>query len=107
MSNELRKVIRDGKVAVLYSPGFGAGWYTWNTGYPQAMFLPEIVELVEARRHDEITDELVKELLGCEDFYAGGAGELRIEWLPVGTKFYIREYDGSESIETDDSFLIA
>lgn len=24
------KVIKDGKVAVLYSPGFGAGWFTWN-----------------------------------------------------------------------------
>ena len=23
----------DGNVAVLYSPGFGAGWYTWNTDY--------------------------------------------------------------------------
>ena len=26
------KVIRDGKVAVLYSPGFGAGWSTWSRG---------------------------------------------------------------------------
>ena len=23
------KVIRDGKVAVIISPGFGAGWSTW------------------------------------------------------------------------------
>jgi len=26
----MTKYIRDGKVAVLYSPGFGAGWSTWN-----------------------------------------------------------------------------
>jgi hypothetical protein len=26
----MEKVIRDGKVAVLYSPGYGAGWYSWN-----------------------------------------------------------------------------
>ena len=26
----MQKVIRDGKVAVLYSPGYGAGWYTWS-----------------------------------------------------------------------------
>ena len=26
----MEKVIRDGKVAVLYSPGYGAGWsYSW------------------------------------------------------------------------------
>ena len=25
----MEKVIRDGKVAVLYSPGYGAGWSTW------------------------------------------------------------------------------
>ena len=26
----MNKVIRDGKVAVLVSPGFGAGWSTWS-----------------------------------------------------------------------------
>ena len=26
----MEKVIRNGQVAVLYSPGFGAGWYSWN-----------------------------------------------------------------------------
>ena len=25
----MNKVIRDGKVAVVVSPGFGAGWSTW------------------------------------------------------------------------------
>lgn len=31
------KVIEDGKVAVLISPNYGAGWYSWNihnTEYP-------------------------------------------------------------------------
>jgi hypothetical protein len=44
----LKKVIRDGKVAVLYSPGFGAGWYSWNSSVPQCLFSPEIVAMVEA-----------------------------------------------------------
>jgi hypothetical protein len=26
----MQKLIRDDKVAVLVSPGFGAGWYTWH-----------------------------------------------------------------------------
>ena len=28
----MKKVIENGQVAVIYSPGFGAGWYTWNQG---------------------------------------------------------------------------
>lgn len=28
------KVIRDGMVAVIYSPGYGAGWSSWNRDYP-------------------------------------------------------------------------
>jgi hypothetical protein len=26
----MNKLIRDGMVAVLYSPDYGSGWYTWN-----------------------------------------------------------------------------
>ena len=43
----------------------------------------------------------------CEDEelgYAGGAEDVEIEWVPVGTKFVISEYDGSESLETIDEF---
>jgi hypothetical protein len=35
-----------------------------------------------------------------DGFYAGGARDLRIEWLPIGTLFRVDEYDGSESITT-------
>jgi len=34
--------------------------------------------------------------------YCGGADDLTIEWLPVGTAFRIHEYDGSESVEVRD-----
>ena len=96
----MEKVIRDGEVAVLYSPGFGAGWYTWNNKKDkQVVFHPKIVEMVEAERHDEITEEWIIENLGIGNFYAGGADDLTIEWLPIGTQFRITEYDGSESIE--------
>jgi hypothetical protein len=36
------------------------------------------------------------------DTYCGGADDLVIEWLPVGTAFRVHEYDGSESIEIRD-----
>jgi hypothetical protein len=31
--------------------------------------------------------------------YFGGADDLAVKWMPVGTLFKIAEYDGSESIE--------
>ena len=93
----MEKVIRDGKVAVLYSAGYGAGWTSW--GAPEkALFDPTIVELVENNKRDQITDELCKVLFG-EEFYTGGAKALEIEWIDQGTAFRITEYDGAEGIE--------
>lgn len=104
----MEKVIRDGKVAVLYSPGFGAGWYSWNTDKPECLFHPKIVELVEANKHSEITQEFCNELFKCEYFCMLGAHDLSIIWLPEGTHFNIDEYDGSESVTTfEDIKLIA
>ena len=93
------KVIKDGKVAVLYSPGFGSGWYTWNQEFPELIFSPAIVKLVEQEKFDEL--ETYMELKYPEVF-KGGMMDLEIEWIPVGTEFRIHEYDGSESIEIKD-----
>lgn len=90
-----KKLIRDGKVAVLYSRGYGAGWYSWNTGISQCLFEPEIVEAVEAGDRDRAV-EIAERM--WPDGYWGGADGLQIEWLPVGTRFEISEYDGAESV---------
>ena len=37
-------------------------------------------------------------LFRSEYIYIGGADDLRIEWMPIGTEFKIDEYDGAESI---------
>lgn len=98
----MEKVIRDGKVAVLISRGFGAGWSTWNGDKKELLFDPEIVSLVEQRRNSEITEDLVKKILKTDDHVCVlGAKSLSVEWIPVGTSFYINEYDGSESIVTN------
>jgi hypothetical protein len=99
------KVIKDGNVAVLYSPGFGAGWYSWNTEHREILFHPKLVAMVESERNGEITDDWVKENLGIE-IYTGGADNLKIEWLPEGTAFQIEEYDGAETIRTLESLTI-
>lgn len=104
----MKKVVRDGKVAVLYSPGFGAGWYSWNKEVPQCLFYPKIIELVEQEKTSQIDDEFCQELFGVSWFYSGGASDLKIQWLEVGTHFNIDEYDGAESIQTfEDIKLIA
>ena len=100
----MQKLIRDGMVAVLVSPGYGAGWYSWNQGHEQILFDPDIVALVEANQHEKIED-LVATKYPDEDIYCGSIYSLRVVWVPVGTKFRIDEYDGAElliTFENDD-----
>ena len=102
----MEKVIRNGKVAVLYSPGFGAGWYSWNEK-KELLFHPKLVEMVENNKQKEITEEFCKDLLKTDDYICVlGAGNLQIEWLNEGTVFEIDEYDGSESIETLENLTL-
>ncbi len=103
----MQKVIRDGNVAVIYSPGYGAGWTTWSVPVEGA-FHPELVDAIE---RDASEEELIKisERLFGKDTYYGGVDQLCIKWLPVGTAFRIDEYDGSESIEiiSEINYLVA
>lgn len=96
----MEKVIRDGKVAVLVSHGFGAGWYSWNTDYQELLFSPKLVEMVEQGKNNEINEDWVKENLGIENVYCGGASDLQIHWLLIGTAFDIIEFDGAENLYT-------
>lgn len=98
---EFEKYEKDGNVAVLYSPGFGAGWSTWATdGEAEALiFDKEIVELVLNDQLDRVV-QLVADKY--PEFYSGGAEDLTVRWVPKGTAFRINEYDGSESVEIYD-----
>lgn len=103
----MRKLVRDGKVAVLLSAGFGAGWYTWHH-IPELLYDPDVVKMIEL---DWPTDRIVAH---CEKFYGegyyyGGVDGLGITWVPEGTRFRIDEYDGAESIilETEDEWFTA
>jgi hypothetical protein len=101
-------------IKVLVSPGFGAGWSTWfSTLTPAQEYAtitdPRLIALAEDRtldRHDDATLDRVRatllEVLGPDgqDLYIGGWEDIAVREIPVGTLFKIREYDGSESIET-------
>ena len=101
----MEKVIRNGKVAVLYSPGFGAGWHSWNER-KELLFHPKLVEMVENNKQSKITEQWIKENLGIDNAYCGGAADLQIKWLDEGTAFIINEYDGSESIQTLENLTL-
>lgn len=99
----MKKEIRDGKVAVLVSPGFGAGWSTWNDR-EELLYHPEIVRLVEENRQGEITEEFVQKLLNTKDYICVfGAADLQVVWLDEGTRFRVDEYDGAECIEIEEN----
>jgi len=95
----MEKVIRAGKVAVLVSYGYGAGWYSWNED-KRLLFHPKLVEMVEQQRNSEITKEWVLENLQIDNVYCGGVKDLHIEWIEEGTAFEVDEYDGFESLKT-------
>lgn len=103
------KVIRSGHVAVLYSPGFGAGWYSWNTEYPQLLFDPVVVNHILS--DDQLPMDDLKPYLEDKypEIYTGGLKDLTIKWVPEGSQFRVHEYDGSERIilDSEDKWFMA
>jgi len=112
------KVIKDGKVAVIHTNGYGAGWYSWNQGAENAealLFDPVLVRVVQGIadcmdgvvRFKYHAEKKIKER--AEELVPGacvlGAPKLCITWVPVCSKFIIREYDGLESVELRDDVM--
>lgn len=93
----MEKIVRNGTVAVAVSVGYGAGWSTWNDIDPMDA---RFNQLFLGGKVDEVVRICEEENLG----YAGGASQVRIEWVPVGTQFVIDEYDGAESLMTIDDY---
>lgn len=92
---KFEKYYKDGKVAVLYSPGYGSGWYTWN-GDEGLLFDKEIVEAVLAQNY-----WYAAELAEAKyDAAVKGADNLVVAWLEPGTLFRISEEDGRETLVT-------
>lgn len=92
----MEKFIRDGEVAVLISPGFGAGWYTANPEYPSILWDPTLAQMVlEGRHFTDLTQYVETRYPGV---YRGGLINLMVWWVPEGTRFRVAEYDGSETV---------
>ena len=100
------KFEHDGKVAVLYSPGYGAGWFTSNSHQPGIVFDREIVAAVLA---DDIAKALKIARAKYGDINTSGGSTLCVDWVPKGEPFEITEYDGNEDVVIirDQKYLVA
>ncbi len=101
------KVVRDGKVAVLISPNYGAGWSTWASDKMRdaALFDRRFVEAAEAGVTD--IDPIAEQVFGKDAYFCtSGWRNIQIEWLDKGTAFYVDEYDGSETVRTIADMVI-
>lgn len=130
---EVTKILNGNEyVAVVYAPGFGAGWSTWGAANATDgrivnwllehynYYIPTDKDAVEegsiircGRYEGEVNEEEVKKLekfcieqcgYSSNQYYRGGR-ELDIAWVKRGTRYHIEEYDGRETVrEIDDSF---
>lgn len=80
---------------VLISPGYGAGWSTWNG--KELATDKRIIEAFESGMNEDEMSEYLKEL-GYENVFMGGYSNCEIAIVPKGSRFIIEEYDGYESI---------
>ena len=88
---------------VLISPGYGAGWSTWEC--PEMAFDERLIRAFERGISKEDMQALCVEC-GYTSFghppYMGGFKNLMVVEVPSGTMFRIHEYDGYESVEMLD-----
>jgi len=90
----MEKIVENGNVAVAVSGGYGAGWSTWGKVNPMDA---EFNKLFIEGKFEE-----AKQLAEEKGLYAGGIDDIYIEWVPEGTRFEIKGYDGSESLRIFD-----
>jgi hypothetical protein len=95
----MQKKTENGLVAVLYSPGFGAGWFTWHD-IKELLFDPKVVDMVLEKTSAETIELYCKTVYG--DHYYNGAEDLEVAWVPTGTEFIVEDFDGNESITFKD-----
>ena len=96
----MNKVYEGEFTKVLVSPGFGAGWSTWNYEIPELLFDPVIVSMVE----DGTSFETIEAYCNAKypTGYFGGSTDLEVVLVKTGSDFIIHEYDGSETLQLKD-----
>lgn len=100
-----KRLYRNDKLAVIISPHYGLGWYTWFLK-PELLTHPLLVERVESKL--PITKEWIRDTLNVDIMLYDDDEDildhhsLEVRWVPKGCTFRITEYDGIEYIELFD-----
>lgn len=94
------RIVRDGMVAVLVSPGYGAGWSTWGLAADRErmLFCPRLVRALESG-----APEADLAIIAREEFpeaYLAGIRQVVVEWVREGKPIRVVEYDGAEHVES-------
>ena len=93
------KYVKNGKVAILISPGYGSSWSFYED--PALAYDKRIVEYFLTKPTEKEMQKYLEEI-GYGHIWMGGYHQLKIVWVPQETKYRIVEYDGSESLQTPD-----
>lgn len=104
----MEKIEKDGRVAVLYSPGFGAGWSTLaDDDQKEALCMDARIVGAFLSGGSAAAVQVAVDMF--PDLYTGGGHQLCVEWVPKGRPFEVEEYDGSESLHIlgDRTYLVA
>lgn len=88
----VNKLVKDAKVAVIISPGYGAGWSTWNRKNSEELLFDR--ELAEAILNGENRFEVAERK--WPEVYKGGLEEAEVQWVEMGSRFFVEECDGDE-----------
>lgn len=101
-----------GELGVLISPGWGAGWSTWQNNFydnkegeeKYAIALDKrIIEFWINHNYDKEEMRYFLKSIGYDNVYMGGFDQLELIFVSKGQMFCIHEYDGNESLETPES----
>ena len=90
----MNKLIVDGKVAVIVSPGFGAGWST--CGDEESCLDGELAQAILDGLHEDKIEEIAEK--NWPGQYQGGLYQCVVKWVEQGEQFEITDYDGNESL---------
>ena len=85
---------------ILVSPGYGCGWSSWNT--IRLAYDRKVIEYWLTHKDSAFTEITAwLEQNGYPNVYVSYSNwhNLVLEWIPVGMRWRVREYDGSETIE--------
>lgn len=92
----MKKEIRDGKVGVIINNDYGSGWFSWHRD-EELLYDPNIIRMIETKTTDALESYLKKKFTKKESLFTVHC-DLVVVWLPVGTQFIIKEYDGMEDV---------